>query len=522
MLRRTMALGVLFSVLCIVGHVQAASYYILTDLGTLGGDSSCAYAINSNGQVVGSSTTPSGYSHAFLYSNGTINDIGTLDGSNSWAYSINDNGQVVGSSAIAATQHAFLYSGNGPMQDIGTLNANVSVALGINNGGYIAGGPGYHFPTGDYVAAGRAFCRSPDTSMHDIGTLGGSYSYASGISNSGHVVGSADTSGGQAHAFRYSGPDSMLDLGTLPNDSDSHASALNDSDCVVGWSASNAGVRHAFLYNGNGPMQDLGTLGGQHSWATSINNNGAVVGTAWTSASAYHAFISNGSDPMQDLNDLLIAPSSGWTLAEAHAINDKGQIVGTGINAAGQGHAYLLNPFTPYSQNDLAWRDDAYGTTGRFRIGGSNDVGKGCALTCLAMVLDYAGIPHNPGTLNALLKERTQVGSGYVGYTGDSVTWGPAALAATNGAFQFKDSPISSTAELDKELSEGHLVIVGVNQNAEGDSSHFVVVTAKQGDTYTIIDPWSGGRSTLDTYNTFRLTGYCLGSAGIGILAAAS
>jgi hypothetical protein len=45
---------------------------------------------------------------------------------------------------------------------------------------------------------------------------------------------------------------------------------------------------------------------------------------------------------MIDLNDS-IDPSSGWTLAEAHAINDAGQIVGSGFHN-GAMRAYLITP----------------------------------------------------------------------------------------------------------------------------------------------------------------------------------
>jgi len=44
-----------------------AQTYSITDLGTLQGDKSSAYAINSAGEIVGQSSTSSGAEHAFLY-----------------------------------------------------------------------------------------------------------------------------------------------------------------------------------------------------------------------------------------------------------------------------------------------------------------------------------------------------------------------------------------------------------------------------------------------------------------------
>ena len=73
------------------------------DLGTLGGTSSYAVAVNDNGQVVGTSETRdrdqfgAPLLHAFLWTPTTrMLDIGTLGGTYSYSAAMNDSGQVVG------------------------------------------------------------------------------------------------------------------------------------------------------------------------------------------------------------------------------------------------------------------------------------------------------------------------------------------------------------------------------------------------------------------------------------------
>ena len=81
-----------------------------TDLGTLGGDYSVAYAINSKGQVAGYSYTLGNSTHAFIWDKGAMTDLGTLGGS-SIAVDLNSFGQAVGYSYTAdgSTAHAFLW-----------------------------------------------------------------------------------------------------------------------------------------------------------------------------------------------------------------------------------------------------------------------------------------------------------------------------------------------------------------------------------------------------------------------------
>src|SRR3954462_6253579 len=59
----------------------AAPQYTLTDLGTLGGNYSQAYGVNSLGRAVG--TTAGSFPHAFRFRAGNSKDLGTLGGQRS-------------------------------------------------------------------------------------------------------------------------------------------------------------------------------------------------------------------------------------------------------------------------------------------------------------------------------------------------------------------------------------------------------------------------------------------------------
>lgn len=313
----------------------ATAKYTITDLGTLGGSYSQAFAINASGQIVGVAGTPSGSGHAFLYSGGVMFDL-NLPGTSGTARAINVAGQIAGYYYNGAYE-AFLDT-NGQITDLGNLGSAYSAAYALNASAEACGS--------SVTSSGKehAFLWSAGT-MTDINAFGGDYSSARGINGSSQVVGYAYLINGAFHAFVRTGGVST-DLGTLGGDY-SEADAINDAGQVVGQAYLTGNIKaHAFLWKAGGALKDLGQLsGGNYSQALAVNSTASqIVGRASVPDPqfiVYHAFLYAGGK-MRDLNSLIPA-DSGWVLTEATGINGAGQIVGSGT-IHGQQHAFLLNP----------------------------------------------------------------------------------------------------------------------------------------------------------------------------------
>jgi hypothetical protein len=187
-----------------------------------------------------------------------------------------------------------------------------------------------------------------------------------------------------------------------------------------------------------------------------------------------------------------------------------------------------------WGQGDLPWGPRPYD-----QQPGQSISSKGCALTSLAMALAYAGVTTlpdgnalNPLTLNNFLNsspELTQLvnsweqSHGFGGVeTGMTVTgftqthgmnWDTDTRYATDfGKLKFntfgpiKDStsnPDGAHQLLDEALcgASPHPVIVAVTGSNGTYPGHFVLVTGRDGDSYTIADPATGTMRTLDDYN---------------------
>lgn len=320
--------------------------YSITDLGTLGGPSSEAAGLNLLGDVVGSSTTVDGLSHAFLYRNGQMVDLGTLPGgTTSHATAITDDGVIVGYGGInrygpmfREFTQGFIWQ-DGVLSELGALycpcSFNVrhgtSRALAISRTGRIVGDSRVHrmalthaflWQAGAMDDYGNALNPVVDSVAYDVNDVDG-------------VVG---TLGGRAFFTR----DGMSeDLGVLAGHETSSARAVNNIGQVAGNSFTAAGVSRAFLWD-RGVMRDLGMLfGDDASEARAINIAGQVVGRSGPAnfATSRAALWQDGV--ALDLNTLVTVP--GWVLTNATGINDVGQVVGVGIHN-GAVRAFRLDP----------------------------------------------------------------------------------------------------------------------------------------------------------------------------------
>jgi len=339
--------------------------YSITFLGTLGGDYSIVEAINNLGDVVGWGET-SAYTPAWSTRNAkwqvafvstvengvrvmhNLNDLIPADEKPHWylqsAKAINDLGQIAGSGYHNGLSRAFRYTPPNDLlpaviEDLGTLGGDGSQAWGINQDGDCTG------TSKDANDRLVSFLYTRDDAgnwvMLDIGELDptvGQGPLATRINLNKQICGSAQVLGVGTHAFRYTPPDTMIDLGVIGVNksgpyrmSDSAAFDLNDDGVVVGHSTAGGGAYRAFMYTDR--MVDLGSLGGGSSKATGINNSGWIVGNASLASGTYHFFLYTPDMGMMDLEPAIrnLPPGMSGTLhrGDPARINDLGVICGT-------------------------------------------------------------------------------------------------------------------------------------------------------------------------------------------------
>lgn len=250
------------------GHAGLAAVL----LGTLGGTTSVPTDINVRGQVIGTSQTSAGETHAFLWEKGVMIDLAPGFGA-SEAFDINNRGQVVLQRSVDGTQpsESLVWSRKGETS-LGTVNARF-----INERGQVAG-----------------------TVFTDDGPVGA-----------------------HTNPFLWS-KGQRVDMGPIPNwGSDSSVVDLNDRGAILGQGLSPESSQSGFVWADGRiePVGDPAAFGG--NGVVDLNNRGRVVGSDYEAG----AFVWKSGV----LTPLRVP--AGVDSLEPAALNDRGQVVGTSLAA---------------------------------------------------------------------------------------------------------------------------------------------------------------------------------------------
>ncbi|HKY55637.1 MAG TPA: SH3 domain-containing protein [Anaerolineales bacterium] len=137
-----------------------------------------------------------------------------------------------------------------------------------------------------------------------------------------------------------------------------------------------------------------------------------------------------------------------------------------------------------YSQQDPQWKGDKLG----FGKQESDTIGYiGCALTSVAMMLSGHGYTETPKTLNKKLQSVD-------GFAGAGIRWYQVSQLypqiRINSIIKCNDTP-APLAQIDAALAAGQPAIVQVDSTAApGVLTHYVVLYARKGNDYLMLDPW--------------------------------
>ena len=144
--------------------------------------------------------------------------------------------------------------------------------------------------------------------------------------------------------------------------------------------------------------------------------------------------------------------------------------------------------FTPngLSQRDPQWIDEKLGFDDTVTIGTD-----GAALVCLTMLVNGYGFHETPSSLNRKLKE---LGSG-IGFLGSLIVWPGLTRAFPKINFcrivVCRDQP-APMEDINTSLDSGQPLMIEINRSPAPDlQNHWILLYARQGNDYLMLDPWS-------------------------------
>jgi uncharacterized membrane protein len=316
-----------------LGGRNASGGYSVTDLGTLGGPSSEASAINDDGEIVGAAAGRA----FFRTAGGTMVDIGP-----GGAEDVSNRDDVNNSRLVAGTR-----SGSVVLRTVDAsgavtseINLGPGVARGVNKFGLVAGAA----PTAS--GTWRATVWSSAGQRTDLVSFGGGYTEATDISDDGVVVGfSNDASNQDSYAVRWRPKPTEEGGGwhrAEPLSAETRAAAHGvnaGGDAVGGYWADEVTLR-AFLWLEGGGSTELATLGGTRRFAYDVNVRRDAVGWSY--------------DRRGTKKRAVVWPAGGGVVAlgmsgkargaEARGINAGGKIVGFIELPDGTRRAILWSP----------------------------------------------------------------------------------------------------------------------------------------------------------------------------------
>ena len=322
----------------------------IVDLGTLeGGNRSEATIVSADGNIiVGRARNASRKWHAVLWERApegqvqrAATDLGTLGGDSSEAYAVTviaDGGVIIVGRAqtVGDNYHAAFWHSGSPVgaTDLGTLGGTSSVASAVSADGSVIVGMAQNAVGDQHAVSWVVSVAEESISFNDLGTLGGDTSSAEAVSADGSViVGFARNADDEQHAASWvDGSTTATDLGTLGGTYGYALAVSADGSVIVGNSENADNNEHAVAWiDGSTTATDLGTLGGLYSTAYAVSADGSViVGYSENAGRLDLAFIYKTQ--MQDLSNLMLSfptMANDTQIAVAELEYSAGRLMGT-------------------------------------------------------------------------------------------------------------------------------------------------------------------------------------------------